>query len=64
MYNVNDTKRYSVWACRPGQPDELIDSGRKLWDADMMVEVMNADDDTTDYRVAEDEPAIPAEWFE
>jgi hypothetical protein len=51
-YDLNDTKRYTVWACSTKGEDLVCVTGLTLWDADLVCNEMNSLDDEHDYRVA------------
>jgi hypothetical protein len=51
-YDLNDTTRYTVWACSPAGEDLVYATDLTLWDAEFVRNEMNSIDSTYDYRVA------------
>ncbi len=51
-YDLNDTKRYTVWACGIKGEDLVCVTNLTLWDAELVRDEMNSIDDEYDYRVA------------
>lgn len=51
-YDLNNTTRYTVWACGPAGEDLVYATDLTLWDAEFVRNEMNSIDSTYDYRVA------------